>query len=455
MRNFGILILMLFFAGCSFRPDMPKIDTNFQANDENFQIQDKWWHDYNDERLNALVEEALQKNSDLKIAYLNLEKAKLSLAISKADLLPSLDIKGDATRSRTSGETNTKQDNIKYNSFSLNAVLSYEIDLWGRVRNSIASNQALLRASEYDLNTSRLSIAVSVIDSYFALIALKMQENVYIDTLKSYTDTMNYRKKQLEAGSITKSVYLQSQTLVQSAQIDLNKIRKSIVQASNALAILTNKTNDEILYSLIEVANALPYVPEIKANISSDILLRRSDVASAYERLLSSNALVGVARAAYFPTLSLTGIFGFSSDTLDSLFVQNANMWSIGGSMVQNIFDYSKRTNNVELAKLSQSINAINYEKTIKTALSEVRIALNDRKTAIEILEQTKDLLNSQQKIFELINAQYDAGYITHLELLDAKRNLLNARLNAISANLNLNNSVTQVYRAFGGGFSK
>lgn len=455
MRNFGILILMLFFAGCSFRPDMPKIDTNFQANDENFQIQDKWWHDYNDERLNALVEEALQKNSDLKIAYLNLEKAKLSLAISKADLLPSLDIKGDATHSRTSGETNTKQDNIKYNSFSLNAVLSYEIDLWGRVRNSIASNQALLRASEYDLNTSRLSIAVSVIDSYFALIALKMQENVYIDTLKSYTDTMNYRKKQLEAGSITKSVYLQSQTLVQSAQIDLNKIRKSIVQASNALAILTNKTNDEILYSLIEVANALPYVPEIKANISSDILLRRSDVASAYERLLSSNALVGVARAAYFPTLSLTGIFGFSSDTLDSLFVQNANMWSIGGSMVQNIFDYSKRTNNVELAKLSQSINAINYEKTIKTALSEVRIALNDRKTAIEILEQTKDLLNSQQKIFELINAQYDAGYITHLELLDAKRNLLNARLNAISANLNLNNSVTQVYRAFGGGFSK
>ncbi|MGH1601091.1 efflux transporter outer membrane subunit [Campylobacter majalis] len=455
MRNLGILILMLFFAGCSFRPDVPDIDTNFKANDENFQIQDKWWHDYNDEHLNALVQEALQKNSDLKIAYLNLEKARLSLEISKADLLPSLDIKGDATRSRTSGETNTKQDNIKYNSFSLSGVLSYEIDLWGRVRNSIASNQALLRANEYDLNTSRLSIVVSVIDSYFSLIALKMQEAVYIDTLKSYTDTMNYRKKQLEAGSITKSVYLQSQTLVQSAQIDLNKIQKSIVQASNALAILTNKTNDEILYSLIDVADTLPYVPEVKANISSDILLKRSDVASAYERLLSSNALVGVARAAYFPTLSLTGVFGFSSDALDSLFVQNANMWSIGGSMVQNVFDYSKRANNVELAKLSQSINAINYEKTIKTALSEVRIALNDRKTAIEILKQTKELLNSQQEIFELINAQYDAGYITHLELLDAKRNLLNAKLNAIGANLNLNNSVTQVYRAFGGGFSK
>ena len=178
-------------------------------------------------------------------------------------------------------------------------------------------------------------------------------------------------------------------------------------------------------------------------------------MASAYENLKSANALIGVARAAYFPTLSLTGAFGFSSNELDRLFVQNANVWSFAGQIAQSVFDYGKRANNVEIAELAQSAKALNYEKTIKTALSEVKTALNDREKASLIWRDTQNLLDSQSKIYDLAKAQFDAGYADHLTLLDAQRNLLSAKLNAVDAKLSLDNAAIGVYKAFGGGFKQ
>ncbi|MBR8463247.1 efflux transporter outer membrane subunit [Campylobacter sp. faydin G-24] len=453
MRNLAIFIITLFMAGCSFRPELPEVNTTFEYKFESSDINDYWWREFKDERLNALVDDALKHNIDLKIAYINLQTAALTLKNSKADLFPTLSAEAGASKARTSGETYTGQDNIKYDSFSLSAVLNYEVDLWGRVRNSIASSDALLQASKYDYANARLTLASNVAKSYFALIALRMQEEILQKTLKSYTDTMNYRKKQLDAGTITQMVYLQSVASVQSAQINLADVKNSIIATSNALAILVGRNNNEILNEIITTVNFMPTAPQIEAGISSDILLRRSDVASAYESLKSSNALVGVARAAYFPTLSLTGVFGFSSNEFDRLFVQNANLWSLASSLTQSIFDYGKRANKVEIAKLAQSSNALKYEKTIKTALSEVRIALQNRKNAVYVAEATKDLLDSQEQIYTLAKNQFDAGYADHLTLLDAQRALLSTQLSEINSCLNLNNAIVEVYKAFGGGF--
>ncbi|MDL0089541.1 efflux transporter outer membrane subunit [Campylobacter gastrosuis] len=447
MRNFIVFLLALFVAGCSFRPEIPSVDTSFEYKYETTQISDKWWQSFGDERLNSLVEEALKNNIDLKVAYINLQQAELSLKNSKADLLPNLGLNGQATRSANGVDTNSKAG------FSLNTALNYEIDLWGRVRNTIASNNALLKASEYDYNASKLSIASNTANSYLSLVALKMQEAVYIDSLKSYEDTMNYRKKQLEVGSITQDVYLQSVASVQSAKIGLNEVRTSITQTATALAILAGKSNDEILKAVIKTTENLPNAPQIDADISSDVLLKRSDVASAYENLKSKNALVGVAKAAYFPTLSLTGMFGYSSNELDRLFIPSASAWSLGGSLAQTIFDYGKTSNNVKLAKLSQDISLLTYEKAVKTALSDVKVALDTRKNADEILTHQNELLSSQSQIYDLINAQYNAGYIDHLNLLDAQRNLLNAKISQINAKLNANQAAVGVFRAFGGGF--
>ena len=456
MRNKAfILITAAFLAGCSFRPDMPNVDTNFTSTYtyETSDVRDLWWKEFHDENLNVLVKSALEKNTNLRIAYLNLEKAKASLGVAEASLLPGVNLNVSYTKAKTSGETYTGQPQTRYRSSSINLGLNYEIDLWGRVRNSVLAANESLNASKFDYDSARLSLSSSVAKSYFALVSLNMQEAVLKETLKTYEDTLALRKTQLDLGGINEMTYLQSKAAVESAKMSLISVLNLKSKALTSLAILTGKNNDEILKGAVASSKTLPASPEISAGISSDILLRRSDVAKALADLKVTNALVGVAKADYFPTISLTGLLGFTSVDFENIFVGNANTWSIGGSLVQKIFDYGRTKNNVRIAETNEQIAAITYEGTVKTALGEVRDALISRQNAKLSLDQVKNLLQSQQKIYSLAKDQYDAGYIGHLELLDAQRNLLSAKLQDISAKLDDVDSAVEVYRALGGGF--
>ena len=456
MRNKAfILITAAFLAGCSFRPDMPNVDTNFTSTYtfETSDIRDLWWKEFHDENLNSLVESALEKNTNLRIAYLNLQKAKASLGIAEDDLLPGVNLNVSYTKAKTSGETYTGQPQTRYRSSSINLGLNYEIDLWGRVRNSVLAANENLNASKFDYDSARLSLSSSVAKSYFALVSLNMQEAVLKKTLKTYEDTLALRKTQLDLGGINEMTYLQSKAEVERAKTSLTSVLNSKSQALTSLAILTGKSNDEILKGAVASAQNLPSSPEIKAGISSDVLLRRSDVAKALADLKATNALVGVAKADYFPTISLTGLLGFTSIDFENIFVGNANTWNIGGSLAQKIFDYGRTKNNVRVAETNEQIAAITYEATVRSALGEVRDALISRQNAKLSLDQVKNLLQSQQKIYSLAKDQYNAGYIGHLELLDAERNLLQAKLQDISAKLDEVDSAVEVYRALGGGF--
>ena len=456
MRNKAfILITAAFLAGCSFRPDMPNVDTNFTSTYtfETSDIRDLWWKEFHDENLNSLVESALEKNTNLRIAYLNLQKAKASLGIAEADLLPGVNLNAGATRTRNSAETATHMPQTTSKSYEINLGLNYEIDLWGRVRNSVLAANENLNASKFDYDSARLSLSSSVAKSYFALVSLNMQEAVLKETLKTYEDTLALRKTQLDLGSINEMTYLQSKAEVERAKTSLTSVLNSKSQALTSLAILTGKSNDEILKGAVASAQNLPSSPEIKAGISSDVLLRRSDVAKALADLKATNALVGVARAQYFPTLSLTGLFGFASDEFDRIFMGSASVWSLGANLTQKIFDYGRTKNNVRVAETNEQIAAITYEATVRSALGEVRDALISRQNAKLSLDQVKNLLQSQQKIYSLAKDQYNAGYIGHLELLDAERNLLQAKLQDVSAKLDEVDSAVEVYRALGGGF--
>ena len=456
MRNKAfILITAAFLAGCSFRPDMPNVDTNFTSTYtfETSDIRDLWWKEFHDENLNSLVESALEKNTNLRIAYLNLQKAKASLGIAEADLLPGVNLNASYTKAKSSGETYTGQPQTRYRSSSINLGLNYEIDLWGRVRNSVLAANENLNASKFDYDSARLSLSSSVAKSYFALVSLNMQEAVLKETLKTYEDTLALRKTQLDLGGINEMTYLQSKAEVERAKTSLTSVLNSKSQALTSLAILTGKSNDEILKGAVASAQNLPSSPEIKAGISSDVLLRRSDVAKALADLKATNALVGVARAQYFPTLSLTGLFGFASDEFDRIFMDSASVWSLGANLTQKIFDFGRTKNNVRVAETNEQIAAITYEATVRSALGEVRDALISRQNAKLSLDQVKNLLQSQQKIYSLAKDQYNAGYIGHLELLDAERNLLQAKLQDVSAKLDEVDSAVEVYRALGGGF--
>ena len=456
MRNKAfILITAAFLAGCSFRPDMPNVDTNFTSTYtfETSDIRDLWWKEFHDENLNSLVESALEKNTNLRIAYLNLQKAKASLGIAEADLLPGVNLNAGATRTRNSAETATHMPQTTTKSYEINLGLNYEIDLWGRVRNSVLAANENLNASKFDYDSARLSLSSSVAKSYFALVSLNMQEAVLKETLKTYEDTLALRKTQLDLGSINEMTYLQSKAEVERAKTSLTSVLNSKSQALTSLAILTGKSNDEILKGAVASAQNLPSSPEIKAGISSDVLLRRSDVAKALADLKATNALVGVARAQYFPTLSLTGLFGFASDEFDRIFMGSASVWSLGANLTQKIFDFGRTKNNVRVAETNEQIAAITYEATVRSALGEVRDALISRQNTKLSLDQVKNLLQSQQKIYSLAKDQYNAGYISHLELLDAERNLLQAKLQDVSAKLDEVDSAVEVYRALGGGF--
>ena len=456
MRNKAfILITAAFLAGCSFRPDMPNVDTNFTStySFETSDIRDLWWKEFHDENLNSLVESALEKNTNLRIAYLNLQKAKASLGIAEADLLPGVNLNAGATRTRNSAETATHMPQTTSKSYEINLGLNYEIDLWGRVRNSVLAANENLNASKFDYDSARLSLSSSVAKSYFALVSLNMQEAVLKETLKTYEDTLALRKTQLDLGGINEMTYLQSKAEVERAKTSLTSVLNSKSQALTSLAILTGKSNDEILKGAVASAQNLPSSPEINAGISSDVLLRRSDVAKALADLKATNALVGVARAQYFPTLSLTGLFGFASDEFDRIFMDSASVWSLGANLTQKIFDFGRTKNNVRVAETNEQIAAITYEATVRSALGEVRDALISRQNAKLSLDQVKNLLQSQQKIYSLAKDQYNAGYIGHLELLDAERNLLQAKLQDVSAKLDEVESTVEVYRALGGGF--
>ena len=450
-----ILITAAFLAGCSFRPDMPNVDTNFTSTYtfETSDIRDLWWKEFGDENLNVLVESALEKNTNLRIAYLNLEKAKASLGVAESSLLPGVNLNVSYTKAKTSGETYTGQPQTRYRSSSINLGLNYEIDLWGRVRNSVLAANESLNASKFDYDSARLSLSSSVAKSYFALVSLNMQEAVLKETLKTYEDTLALRKTQLDLGGINEMTYLQSKAAVESAKMSLISVLNLKSKALTSLAILTGKNNDEILKGAVASSKTLPASPEISAGISSDILLRRSDVAKALADLKVTNALVGVAKADYFPTISLTGLLGFTSVDFENIFVGNANTWSIGGSLAQKIFDYGRTKNNVRVAETNEQIAAVTYEATVRSALGEVRDALISRQNTKLSLDQVKNLLQSQQKIYSLAKDQYNAGYIGHLELLDAQRNLLQAKLQDISAKLDEVDSAVEVYRALGGGF--
>lgn len=453
--NYKIITLtsILIFTGCSFKPEMPNVNQEFNATLQTSSISKTWWKSFEDEKLDALIDKALKNNSNLKLAALNIQNAKYSLDLAKTDYLPTLNASASPRRIGTSGETYGASSQYRYNNFSLSATLNYEIDLWGRVKNSIGARESSFRATKYDYDTARLSIASSVATTYFTLISLNEEKGILKETLEAYKQTMDYQKKQFNAGAISELTYTQSVGEFESARVRLSSIQSSIDSTQSALALLVGNGLNGVVYKRYETSKILPKVPDIPSGISSDILLNRADVASAYERIKSANYLIGVAKTAYYPTLSLTGVFGFESEKLGDLFQSNASMWNLVGSLSGTIFNFGRTKTDVQIAKISQDINVANYDLVIKTALNEVRNALSNRKNALKTKEYQTSFLKSQNRIYKLSKDMFDEGYTTQLQLLDAQRILLNARIQNVESKLNVINSIVGIYKAFGGGF--
>ena len=264
-----------------------------------------------------------------------------------------------------------------------------------------------------------------------------------------------YITKQYKAGVKSEIEFHQSMAQISTAKAGLFAIEDALNKSKTALLILVGSKTDDVLNGDFKFTSYFAKSLEVPSGIPSEILIMRPDVSSAYQKLVATNAFVGVARANYFPKISLSGAFGFASEELKNLFEQNAQVFSYGGNlaMALPLLDFGKTALNVDLAKIDQKSALINYEKILRNALGETKNALVSKEFAVKNLEALSKLKDSAYKIYTLAQARYKSGYSEYLELLESQRTYLNSQISYIDAKLNELNSCVEIYRNFGGGF--
>lgn len=456
-----ITSLGLLISACSLSPNLNTPEANYtfidNKQENNNSIDQKWWEEFQDEYLNKLVDLALKNNSDLKIAYIHLKQASAQLGIDFSDLLPKFDASANASRSKTpiNAPTN-KSGQFNYgNDFKMGLNLSYEIDLWSKYRDSYRASKASFRASKYDYEAARLSIISNTVQTYFNLVNAYENENALKQAYEAAQEIYRINNEKFLAGTTGEYELSQAKANLESISLQYNQAKLNKENYLKALKILTSNDLNNILYQDQEYQTFNLKEFDIPTGITSEILLQRPDISSSLEKLMQKNYLIGVARSAFLPSLSLTGLLGFESNDLDILVKNGSKTWNIGGSFLMPIFHWGEINENVNLAKLNKDEAFINYENTLKTAFGEIRYALISRKN---IRLQYDNALSSEQaykRIYEIAKERYDIGEMSLQDYLEARKNWLNSQINFNNTKYSYANSIVDVIKAFGGGFDQ
>ncbi|MBZ7947975.1 TolC family protein [Campylobacter sp. RM9929] len=452
--------LGLFISACSLSPNLNIAEANYTfANDKqnNNNIDQKWWKEFEDDHLNKLVSLALKNNSDLKIAYIHLKQASAQLGIDFSNLMPKFDASANALRSKTSINAPTnKSGQFNYgNDFKMGLNLSYEIDLWGKYRDSYRASKSSFEASQYDYEAARLSIISNTVQTYFNLVNAYENENILQQAYEAAQEIYRINNEKFSAGTTGEYELSQAKANLESISLQYNQAQLNKENYLKALKILTSNDLNDILYQDQDYQTFNLKEFDIPTGITSEILLQRPDISSSLEKLMQKNYLIGVARSAFLPSLSLTGLLGFESNDLDTLVKNGSKTWNIGGSFLMPIFHWGEINENINLAKLNKDEAFINYENTLKTAFGEIRYALISRKN---IRLQYDNALSSEQaykRIYEIAKERYDIGEMSLQDYLEARQNWLNSQINFNNTKYSYANSIVDVIKAFGGGFNQ
>ncbi|MBZ7939988.1 TolC family protein [Campylobacter molothri] len=452
--------LGLFISACSLSPNLNIAEANYTfANDKqnNNNIDQKWWKEFEDDHLNKLVSLALKNNSDLKIAYIHLKQASAQLGIDFSNLMPKFDASANALRSKTSINAPTnKSGQFNYgNDFKMGLNLSYEIDLWGKYRDSYRASKSSFEASQYDYEAARLSIISNTVQTYFNLVNAYENENILQQAYEAAQEIYRINNEKFSTGTTGEYELSQAKANLESISLQYNQAQLNKENYLKALKILTSNDLNDILYQDQDYQTFNLKEFDIPTGITSEILLQRPDISSSLEKLMQKNYLIGVARSAFLPSLSLTGLLGFESNDLDTLVKNGSKTWNIGGSFLMPIFHWGEINENINLAKLNKDEAFINYENTLKTAFGEIRYALISRKN---IRLQYDNALSSEQaykRIYEIAKERYDIGEMSLQDYLEARQNWLNSQINFNNTKYSYANSIIDVIKAFGGGFNQ
>jgi multidrug efflux system outer membrane protein len=414
---------------------------------------DTGWRDFfTDARLVRVIETALANNRDLRLAVANVEQARAQYRVQRADLLPTVGATGSATYSEQPQVQFGQSQRLNTDIYQAQVGISaWEIDLFGRVRNLSKAAQEQYFAQVETRNAAQTSLIAETANAWLTMAADQERLRIARDLERAFGRTLELTRARFAKGIASELEVRQAQTSYDSARSDIAQATTLVAQDQNALNLLAGTT-----VAAADLPDALPQggatLDNLPANVSSDILLRRPDIAAAEHQLRSANANIGAARAAFFPSISLTAALGTVSLGLSNLFKSGSDFWSVAPSATLPIFDFGRNKGNLQYARATYDAMLATYEKSVQTGFREVADALARRGTMARQVEAQTSLRDASRVAYTLSEARFRAGVDSFLTTLDSQRALYTAEQSLLATRLVRASNMVEIYRAMGGG---
>ena len=410
----------------------------------------KWWEVFQDPQLQHLIRAALNQNYDVQIAAARILEAQAQLGITRADQLPSINAGASSINQRSPRQKNLPPEYETSNT-AVSASMSWDLDFWGKYRNATEAARAQLLATEWARRAVISTLVSNVASAYFELRAYDLQLEIAKRTLASRQQSLQLTKTLADGGAGTMLDVRQAEQLVSIAQETIPDLERRMLQQENLISTLLGDNPGPIVRGM--KLTDQPHSPEVPPGIPSRLLERRPDIRRAEAELMGAHAQVAVARAAYFPQITLTANSGFQSSALSSLLTGPAGFWNFGGSLVQPIFSGGRIRSGVRLTEARQKEMVLSYQQTIQQAFRGVSDALIAYQKNREFRVRQEELVASAQGAAQLSEERYQGGAAGYLEVLTNETNAFDAELGLAQAQANELLSLADIYRNLGGGW--
>jgi NodT family efflux transporter outer membrane factor (OMF) lipoprotein len=468
-RSTQIVLLLsgtLLFTGCSLGPKykLPAVPVppaykevgdwkNAQPNDQN--LGGNWWEIFQDSQLNALEEQINVSNQNLKAAVAQYQESRAAVRYVRADYYPTITTSPSATRERYSNNRpppSSNFDGLTFNDFVLPVNFSYEANIWGRVSRNVEAYREQAQATAADLAVVNLSMHATLAVDYFAARTLDAEEQLLKDTVAQYEQALQLNEDRYHGGLGSEVEVEQARTILETTRAQLVDVGVARAQYEHAAAVLVGKAPANFMLPPLPLTAPPPPIP---VGIPSELLERRPDIAAAERRVASANAEVGLARTAYYPLVNIMGTGGFESGSITTLLQGPSAMWSVGGSLVQTLFDGGRRHALNDEARATYDSEVASYRETVLTGFQQVE----DNLAALRILEQEASVqasaVQAAQRSLNLSNTRYDGGVTSYLEVITAQNAALTDEVTAVNILGRRMASAVLLIQAIGGGWDR
>ncbi|HEY1612025.1 MAG TPA: efflux transporter outer membrane subunit [Paraburkholderia sp.] len=416
----------------------------------------QWWKVFDDAELDGLEQTALANNQTLRVASAHYEQARATLASVSSQQSPQVGLGAGAARARVSANRpqltyTTPNMSTVQNDLTIGPTVSYELDLFGRIRRMVESAQASEQQAGDDLANARLVLTADVATDYYALRELDDEIDVLNRSVELQQKALDFVNTQHELGAVSGLNLLQQKALLDATRTQVPLLVNQRAQYEHAIALLIGKAAPE--FQLTPKVGPLP-VPVLPTGVPSEVLQRRPDVASAERAMAAANAKIGVARAAYFPDITLSPSIGWESTQFANLFTVPSLMWSIGGAASEVLFDGGKRAAGVDYAKAGYEAADANYRQTVLTAFQEVQNAVTGLSVLASASADAQSAVDDARQSYELANERYQGGLVAFIDVINAQQQLLTSERQQVQIHGQQAATVVFLAKALGGGWS-